>query len=153
MGPIDLNIKQDGVRWEVIGIYELLSDPPDRIPGLSEAMCAAGKEATGSTAAAGSDNRGQERASWRKFAAKAAVQQNADSPFFCMEKRPRARPFSRSGACSEREQRRLRRAARWVYSPPKSLSQKRPSSEQIRAFLLEKRPVGPLLLTTNLVFS
>ena len=41
MGPIDLNIKQDGVRWEVIGIYELLSDPPDRIPGLSEAMCAA----------------------------------------------------------------------------------------------------------------
>ena len=38
---MDLNIKQDGVRWEVIGIYELLSDPPDRIPGLSEAMCAA----------------------------------------------------------------------------------------------------------------
>ena len=41
MGLIDLNIKQDRVRWEVIGIYELLSDPPDRIPGLSEAMCAA----------------------------------------------------------------------------------------------------------------
>ena len=38
---MDLNIKQDGVRWEVIGIYELVSDPPDCIPGLSEAMCAA----------------------------------------------------------------------------------------------------------------
>ena len=41
LGPIDLNIKQGGVRWEVIGIYELFSEPPDRIPGLSEAMCAA----------------------------------------------------------------------------------------------------------------
>ena len=41
MGPIDLNIKRDRVRWEIIGIYELFSDPPDRIPGLSEAMCAA----------------------------------------------------------------------------------------------------------------
>ena len=30
MGPMDLNIKQDGVRWEVIGIYELFSGPPDR---------------------------------------------------------------------------------------------------------------------------
>ena len=41
MGLIDLNIKQDRVRWEVIGIYELFSAPPDRSPGLSEAMCAA----------------------------------------------------------------------------------------------------------------
>ena len=41
MGPLSLNTKWYGIEWVAIGIYELFSAPTHRIPGLSEAMCAA----------------------------------------------------------------------------------------------------------------
>ena len=50
------------------------------------------------------------RASWRVIAAKKAAAQRQNDSYFLHGNRPRARQFSWSGACGEREQRRLRRA-------------------------------------------